>query len=360
MPTLSGRQILSVAGTSYVWEDVVLAGVLWGDWETLEGEVRSSLACLKRLEQGEEAEEILSEQEIDEVAAEFRYARDLVAAEDMEAWLERHDLGADDWMDWVQRSLLVKKWADELEEIQQACPVSREEVGEVILSDALCGERAAAWAATLAARAAVHARMLTGEPDGQATIPEGKLATVLQAVRTRLEACDLPEHFAELVPSRLPSFARLEIDWRRFAAALVTPEAVARQVAAHRLDWTRVTVRSLVFSDPDAAREAMLCIREDHLDPAEVAAEAGVEVEEGGWFLEDVEGSLRDCLAGAQAGEVIGPLKQDGAFLLVAVIAKRIPSVEDPAVRARAERTLLGQAVAREVEERVQWHEPLA
>ncbi len=360
MPTLSGRQILSVAGTSYDWEDVVLAGVLWGDWDALEQEVSAGLACLSRLEQGEKVEEILSEQEIDEVAAEFRYARDLVAAEDMEAWLERHDLSADDWMDWVQRSLLVKKWADELEGIQQACPVSREEVSEVILGDALCGGRAAAWAATLAARAAVHARMLTEGSDGQATIPDGELAAVLQAARTRLDACDLPAHVAELVPDRLLSFARLEIDWRRFAAALVTPEAVAQQVAAHRLDWTRVTVRSLVFSDPDAAREAILCIREDHLDPVEVAAEAGVEVEEGGWFLEDVEGSLRDSLTGAQAGEVIGPQDQGGAFLLVAVVAKRIPSVEDSAVRARAERTLLGQAVTREVEDRVQWHESLA
>ena len=47
MPALSGRRIFSVRDTIYTWEDVVLAGILWGDWDALEGEVRAGLACLK-------------------------------------------------------------------------------------------------------------------------------------------------------------------------------------------------------------------------------------------------------------------------------------------------------------------------
>jgi hypothetical protein len=31
MPTLSGQRVFTVGQTSSVWEDVVLAGLLWGD-----------------------------------------------------------------------------------------------------------------------------------------------------------------------------------------------------------------------------------------------------------------------------------------------------------------------------------------
>jgi len=40
MPVLAGQRIFTVAGTSYAWEDLVLAGCLWGDWPALEARAR--------------------------------------------------------------------------------------------------------------------------------------------------------------------------------------------------------------------------------------------------------------------------------------------------------------------------------
>ncbi|HYL79389.1 MAG TPA: hypothetical protein VEU07_01170, partial [Candidatus Acidoferrum sp.] len=73
MPALSGRRMFSVGATTYVWEDVVLAAVLWGDWAGLEREVRDGLACLHSVEDIEDEDEALPEEEITTAAAEFRY-----------------------------------------------------------------------------------------------------------------------------------------------------------------------------------------------------------------------------------------------------------------------------------------------
>ena len=54
MPVLAGQRIFTVAGTSYAWEDLVLAGCLWGDWPALEARVRDGLACLARLDELDE------------------------------------------------------------------------------------------------------------------------------------------------------------------------------------------------------------------------------------------------------------------------------------------------------------------
>ena len=76
----------TVAGTSYAWEDLVLAGCLWGDSPALEASVRDGLACLARLDDlDEDDEDALAEEDVETAATEFRYARDLVAASDLES-----------------------------------------------------------------------------------------------------------------------------------------------------------------------------------------------------------------------------------------------------------------------------------
>jgi hypothetical protein len=90
MPVLAGRRIFTVAGTSYAWEDLVLAGCLWGDWPALEARARDGLACLARLDElDEDDEDALAEEDVETAATEFRYARDLVAASGLESWLDR-------------------------------------------------------------------------------------------------------------------------------------------------------------------------------------------------------------------------------------------------------------------------------
>jgi prepilin-type processing-associated H-X9-DG protein len=96
---------------------VVLAGLLWGDWMALEERVRSGLACLARIDDLDEDDaDALDEADVETAAAEFRYARDLVAAADLEAWLERRGLSVEAWLDFIRRGLLIERWTDDLEE----------------------------------------------------------------------------------------------------------------------------------------------------------------------------------------------------------------------------------------------------
>ena len=361
MPAISERRIFSVGESVYTWEDVVLAAALWGEWDDLRREVQGGLACLKRLEDVEDEEEALPEDEVSAAAAEFRYARDLIAAEDMEAWLEDRGLTAADWMDHIQRSLLIKKWAADLEGIQEEHPVDPEEVDQVIACDAICGGRAAAWAARLADRAAVGAMMFEERRDAgpETEISEHEVRSLLEAFPAAAADASLSGELPSVDPSRLAALARLEVAWQRFAEGQVTPQAIREQVAAHGIDWTRLSVQSVLLRDPDSAREAALCIREDGRDPAEVAAESGAELTAGTWFLDEVEAGLRDHLLGARRGEVLGPLRLKDGFAVVSVLAKQPPVAEDPAVRARAERALLKRSVRSEVESRVRWNEPL-
>jgi hypothetical protein len=358
MPTLAERQILSVGSATYTWEDVVLAGILWGDWGDLERSVRAGLACLKRLDDLED-EEALSEEEVGTAAAEFRYARDLVAAEDMEGWLEKRDLEVADWIDYIRRTILVKKWADDLDEIQREYAVSQEEVSEVIACDAICGGWLASCASELAGRAVAYERLVEGAAGAPFEFAEEEIASIAGAFHVTLDGCDLPDVISDVSAERLNGMARLEIAWRRLTADVVTPQAILGQIASHRLEWTRLTIQSLLLADPQAAQEAALCIREDGQDPAEVAREAGAQFQEGEWVLEGTEDALHDHLAGAQAGEVLGPLRTNDGFLVVAVLARQPASADDPVVRARAERTLLKRAIGREIESRVRWNERL-
>src|SRR5882724_11537606 len=76
----AGEVIFTVDRMAYVWEDVVLAGHVWGDWTALEQRVRDGLACLARLD---DVDDDLDEAVVDAAACDFRYARDLVAAADL-------------------------------------------------------------------------------------------------------------------------------------------------------------------------------------------------------------------------------------------------------------------------------------
>jgi len=89
MQTLLRQMVFAAGDRDYHWADVVLGAKLWGDWEDLAEEVRQGLACVKRLEDGDEE---LNPDLVSAAADEFRYERDLVSAQEMEAWLHRWGL----------------------------------------------------------------------------------------------------------------------------------------------------------------------------------------------------------------------------------------------------------------------------
>jgi hypothetical protein len=358
MTTPVGARMFTVGTTLYIWDDLVLAAHLWGEWSVLEQRVRDGLACLARLDDVEnDADDAADDDEVEAAATEFRYARDLIAASDLEAWLEARGLTVDAWYDYLRRTMLLSRWADDLDEIRETYEIDDDELPDAILCEAMCSGLARLIADRLAARAAIHTRMLDDgdapEVDADARAVIARLAG--DAVLDRA----LPAVSPQTRRERLEWLSRLEASWMRFVARVAPPDALRKTIATHALDWICVSVDAVVSPNEELARELTLCVREDGRTIDDVAAEAGLRCETREWWLDDVEPAVRDALIGAQRGDLVGPVSAKPGHLVLTVIDKRLPSEHDAVVRARAERTLLARDVEHEVANRVAWHRTL-
>ena len=172
-----GQVVFTVGSQSYGWEDVGLAAVLWGDWATMETEVREGLACLARAEDTDAD----LDAEVRTAADEFRYARDLLSAEEAEAWLNRWGLSVESWLDYLRRSVLPGRWTADLQGIVAASTVTAKDVVEVILVDGICGGHLARWTGNLTGRVAAYKAEATGDDRGHGA-ETGGVQALLAAV----------------------------------------------------------------------------------------------------------------------------------------------------------------------------------
>lgn len=325
MNSLLGQLVFSIGRQQYYWDDVILSARRWGDWADLEKELREGIACLKRLD---EAEEEFDPEALESAANDFRYERDLLTAEEAEAWLNRWNLSADSWMEYLRRFILRRKWADQLVQIVARYRVTKKEIHSSLHAEAICSGHLARFARALAARASAYEKAL--EAGWVRDEPKSAEATG----RIRL----------------------LEASYQRFCDHVVDAQGIKNQVDSHRLDWIRIGCRYVLFSQEQMAREAALCARDDGMQLDEVAANAGIALQNATMYLDEVEPSLRDRFLSAEKGALVGPLNWDKAFGLFLVEDKIIPAVEDPEIKQRAQETLLESAVNREINKRLKWH----
>src|SRR5262245_16372749 len=111
--------VFVVENQPYTWLDVMLAAKSWGDWAELEREVRQGIACVKRFGDPGVASHIA---EVQTAARAFRYAHNLITAQQMEAWLRQWELTLEAWTDYLQRSVLRHKWSTLLEDLMSHYP----------------------------------------------------------------------------------------------------------------------------------------------------------------------------------------------------------------------------------------------
>ena len=317
MPLPGSTPIFSIGERRFDWDDVKVAAAVWGDWQEIETEVRAGLACKSFLE----ADENEIEPEAIEAAAEaFREERNLISAEEMTRWLEDRGLDAEEWLEFVGRSLARRRCVGQSEQIVRDFPVDGAAVRGALDCEAICSGVAAAVAAKLAAVATVAADRGTLE----ASIPESESE---EARRTRIE--------------------RLASTFEELRAEAIGAEAMARVLELHRLDWTLLECRVASFADEDAAREAALCVSEEREDLAKVAGDAGTRVEETTLLLRDVGEELEAKLLSAPQGELVGPFPFRGRATLLIVVAKTPPDESHPRIRPLAEQALVAAAIER-------------
>ena len=347
MERLAGRPLFTVGKRRYTWDDVMTAAELWGERRAIERRIREGVACLKHLERtGEE----LSEGEADEAADAWRYDRDLLAADDLQGWLDEHRLEFDEWLEYLQRSAARDRLARDLQSVTKKYKVRGEEVDALFYAEALCSGDLADLAQRLAGRAAVFDRLASDPKTARTTrCSKAALRTATKRVRESRRSGAAAE--------RAEFLACVDITFRRFVDGAASAPAIDRELEAHRLEWTRLDCQTAPFESDEAAREAALLVREDHLSLADAAKMAKSSVAKVSYVIDDVSPPLHERLVGARPDDLIGPLVGDGHHLLVSVIRRVEPSAKDVQMRRRAAEAIVRRTIQREVEKRVRWHE---
>lgn len=301
------RTVFAVGDEEYRWADVLAAARAWGRWDELRRRAAEGLTALEV--------QTIGEGELEDAGQAFRYARGLLAAEEMEAWLEHWAVSHSDWLAYLRRELAR---SGQREGEGTTAPTE-----EQVWAEAVCSGALAELAHDLAARAAA------AEADGRGAGPVER---------------DLD---------------RMEEALAEFARDAFTPEVAARTLELRSADWVRLTFTKLEFGERGMASEAALCVREDGLSLPEVADRAGVALDEHEAFIEEVDPDLSKSLLSAPPSELVGPLPVANRFILVRVNEKVAPTLEDPVIQARLREEVPRRALERAVRDRVQWHERL-
>ena len=349
------RPLFSLGRQSYSRSDVIIAAMLGGDWSRLEDQVRKGLACVKRTRHASPPPIDLQKATVD-----FRYARNLLTVEETEEWLERSGVTFEDWTSYLERSLLRRVWANELERIVVRSVVSDDELRACVYAEAVCSGELGRFAQALAARVAVSERAAASGGDANELPDAGSMVDerIGVACARLFRQCDRAGDRAQEDAARIAYIAHLEATFQTYVRNGINPAAVQSQIEIHRIDWVRVQWRYIVLTEPQAAREAALCVGRDGEPLEDVARRARAVVLADDRLLERIDPPLRDAVLSAKPKDVVGPVAVGDRFHLGIIDSKCMPSVEDPEIRRRAEDALVATLVAGQMKH-VRWHEEL-
>ena len=152
----------------------------------------------------------------------------------------------------------------------------------------------------------------------------------------------------------------LEAIYRRSLDSLLSRQAREHQIAALRLPLTRFEVETIELDSLDAAREALLCARDDGMSMEEVAAEGRYPYRHPEVLLEEVPEDLQQKFLSVHPGEILEPIARGDGFHLCRIIGKEEPNLDDPVVKERADQCILDRHFSDLTTRYIQWRILLA
>jgi hypothetical protein len=120
------------------------------------------------------------------------------------------------------------------------------------------------------------------------------------------------------------------------AGSQLSPDAFHEELAARREGLERLVLAVVRADRDDLARELACQVRDDGRDLADVAGDHGLQVIRAAPLCRDLDGPLRDALARAADGDLVGPVTTAEGFVL-AVIEQRLPAEPDTSARRDVE-----------------------
>jgi hypothetical protein len=289
---------------------------------------------------------------IDAAAERFRYEHDLITAEETEKWLADRGLTLADFAAYFVRHY----WGERMEDLEPeplellSAPNEMWDLltKELILSGELdrMAQRmsrrvAALWAA---AGEAVDPQLIAEE---EANFLERLDLKSEQSVRW-LEKLGRDQEW-------LRETLTMEAIHRRDCATLLSREACQHEVAALRLPLTRFEVETIELDSLDAAREALLCARDDGMSMEEVAAEGRYPYRHPEVLLEEIPEDLQQKFLSVHPGDILEPIARGDGFHICRIVDKAEPDLDHPAVKQRAEERILDRHFADLTGRHIQW-----
>ncbi len=343
----ANRAIFSSGDQSFTVRDLIDAAIFRGELEPLWQEFLRLVGATRLAEErGLETDDGA----IDEASVTFRYRYDLITAEETEQWLAQRGLTLADFSTYFVQHY----WADLLGDEVKAEPIDY------------------ATAPTELRDLFVVELTLSGELDRQAArlswrvasvAGEGNTAPALDADRTLfLQRHQVEESQTDAWLKRVGRDAAwleqsllMEATLRQKFDALLSDTARSREIGTLRLPLTRFDVETIEFDTADAAREALLCVRDDDMSMEEVAAEGRYPYRRSDLLLEDVPEELQQPFLSVLPGAVIGPIPHEEAFHLCRILGKAEPNLNDPVVKTRADNRILDRHFAELTAKHIQW-----
>jgi hypothetical protein len=320
----------------YTTRDAIDAAIFRGE---LEEKWQTFLRHVAAEERADELELELDEAAISAAAEEFRYQHDLITAEETETWLANRGLTFDDFSDYLARQYCVAAVDGNVCPAQIGYTTTTPElrhlfVAHLILSGAL-GDMTTKLMWRLAARR-----------NGKEPAPESIGAEKRKFLRRiTIQPEQLTFWLREFGRDSqwLNEMLAIEAAYQTHCDSLLVPEARQRELMALRLHLTRFETELIELESHDAAKEALLCVREDGMSMEEVADEGGYPYRRADFCLEELPADAQQKYLSLSPGDVLEPTPHGDGFELCRIIKKVEPRLEDVTVKSRVDQRLLNR-----------------
>jgi hypothetical protein len=310
-----------------------------------------------------------------QAAQRFRRERALVAADDLKEWLVTRSLTRSDWEAALARSLLLagdeggdengKGGGDGPGHDEDAAGHGEDAAGhgedapsaELLWADAFCS---GLWARSaqlaidwLAARLMAH-RLMGDRPMAGPLVAPGLEPPQFPL----LPGAEAGSAFF-VDAGRVTAIAGWRAAYDDVRSRLATDAAVAQVVRQRELEWTSFDIQELVLGTETAAREALLCSREEGMEAEEILRRAGGRLEARRARASSLPPTMVADLLAAPVGDgVAGPFRHTDGWSVMWLRQRRRPEVTDDDVRAEAAEDLVREALDRELVGHLRWLGP--
>jgi len=327
---LESKVVFLCADRPYTVRDVIDAAHFRGEIEPVWTEVLRLVAAERKAE----AEDLEFEDDaIDAAVEQFRYQRDLITAEETEKWLEDRGLGLNDFSAHFVRRYWGEKWV-EIEPEALEYFAAPNELRELLVSELILSGELDQMAQRLSWRVAARCSAADFPPEPPLIAEE----RTRFFARTSLEESKLAGWLEKLYRDAdwFGEALAVEAIHRRDCATLLSRQAREHEIAALRLPLTRFEVETIELDSLNAAREALLCAREDGMSMEEVASEGRYPYRHPSVLLEEIPEELQQKFLSVHPGDILDPIAHGDGFHLCRIIGKEEPDLDDPVVQERA------------------------